>query len=193
MKQPKIVLGFVGKICAGKGVSIEYLVKNHNFIASSCSDRIREEIRRKGEEINRKNLQQTSWDLKQKFGPTVLAKKTWQNLIDQEMEKVAIDSIRATEEVRYLKLKPNFYLVAIEANQRLRFERLLKRHIKGQKEPTTWEEFVKVEKRDNTGDGRNIQGCINLADFKIVNEGTFKDLYQNLEEILKKINNEGKN
>lgn len=191
MKQPKIVLGFVGRICAGKGVSIDYLVKKHGFIASSCSDRIREEIRRRGQEISREVLQQTSWELKEKFGATILADRTWQLLIEQGIEKVAVDSIRATEEIEYLKTKPNFYLIALEANQRLRFERLLQRQIEGQKEPTTWEEFVKVEKRDETGDGRNIQGCIDLADFKILNEGSLENLHQKLEEILKKINHEG--
>jgi dephospho-CoA kinase len=183
-KNPKIIIGFVGKMCSGKGEAIKYLVEKYEFTVSSCSDRVREEIRRSGREITRDNLHQTAGNLRKEFGAQVLAERTWEQILGQKTERAAIDSIRAIEEVEFLKTLPNFYLIALEANQKLRFERITKRVISGQADPTTWEAFVKSEERDNTGDGRNIEACIKLADFHIKNETTKNELYSQLDKIM---------
>lgn len=184
--QPKIIIGFVGKLCAGKGFAISYLVEKHGFISSSCSDRIREEIRKNGDEVTRERLQETGGKLRQEFGPSVLAKKTIDDLSQKGVEKAVVDSIRATEEVELLKTIPNFYLIAVNADTKLRFDRMIARK-RGESDPITFEEFQKTEERDLKGDGRDIEGCINMADFQIQNNGTEEELYQKLEEVLQKI------
>lgn len=178
------IIGFAGKNCSGKGEAVKYLTEKYNFIAASLSDRIRDEIRRKGEEITRETLQQTAGDLRKEFGPYVLAKRTWEKISEQNIEKTVIDSIRSSEEVEFFKKLPNFYLIAIEANPKLRFERMIKRANRGHTDPKTWEEFVEEEVRDDTGDGRDIEACIKMADFQITNEGTEQELFESLDKIL---------
>lgn len=185
MNEPEIILGFVGKLGAGKGTAIDYLVEKHGFYSSSCSDRIREEIVRQGLEITRERLQEIGGKLREELGPAVLAIKTWEMLLSKEIEKAAIDSIRGLPEVEYLKTLPNFYLIAIEADPKIRFERITKRQ--RESDPQTWEDFFRAEERDLNKDGRNIDACIAAADFHIGNEGTTDELYKKVEEVLDKI------
>jgi dephospho-CoA kinase len=180
---PKIVIGFTGLMGSGKGLAVAYLAKKHGFISDALSNRVKEEILRKGEEINRLTLPITAGELREKYGPQVLAEKTWEKIIRENPQKVAIDGIRSPEEVEFFKNQPNFYLIALSAPQKLRFERLAKRIVPGRKEPTTWKEFLAAEKRDSQY-GMNIPACIKLADFKIINEGTEEKLYQQLDKIL---------
>lgn len=186
---PQVVLGFVGRYCAGKGMAIAYLAEKYGFLTSSCSDRIREEIRKNSQEITRENLQTTAGRMRKELGPAVLAIKTWQFIQENSPEKAAIDSIRGLEEVDYFKANvPNFYLVAIDVDQRTRFERMLERtKLEGRADLKTWEEFVRSEERDNNQDGRNIDGCIKRADFTIENNGTTEEFYQKIDQLLKKI------
>ncbi len=189
-KNPELILGFVGKVAAGKGSAISYLVEEYGFFSSSCSDRIREEILKQGKEINRETLQEVGGILRKQHGPAVLAEKTWQNLLENKVEKAVIDSIRGIEEVEYLKRIKNFYLIFVDADMKTRFQRTVER---GRGDPVTWGEFIKSEERDLTGDGRNITACIEAADFKIENDGTLGQLYVQLEEILRGIKGHQKN
>jgi dephospho-CoA kinase len=44
-----------------------------------------------------------------------------------------------------------------------------------------------MEERDNKKEGRDIEACLKMADFRIENNGTLKELYQKLDKVLKKI------
>ncbi|MBI4039765.1 AAA family ATPase [Candidatus Daviesbacteria bacterium] len=182
---PEIILGFVGKLGAGKGEAISYLIKKYDFYSTSLSDRIREEIKRRGQEITRETLQKIGGEMRQSLGPSVLAKLTLENVLVSGAKFAVIDSIRALEEAQFLKTAPNFHLVAVDADPKIRFQRLVKRA--RENDPITWEGFLKTEKRDNVGDGRNIDACIALADFKINNRGTQQELYSQLDKLLKKL------
>lgn len=182
----KVVIGFVGKFGVGKGLAIDYLKNKHEFYASSCSDRIREEILRNNKEVTRENLQTTAGKLRKEFGSTVLAERTWKYIEESNNRKTVIDSIRSVEEVEYLKKQPNFYLISLDAPQRLRFERMVSRNNPG--DPKTWEDFLQVEARDDNKDGRSIDEAMDLADSQIINEGSEEELYKSLDKILTKIN-----
>ncbi len=183
---PKIIIGFTGLMGSGKGMAVSYLVEKYGFKADALSNRVKEEVLKKGEEVNRITLPETAGYLRKKFDPDILAKKTWEKMIQEKPDMVALDGIRSVEETNFFKKLPNFYLVAIEANQKLRFERLTKRVVPGRTEPQTWAEFLAAEQRDRNF-GMNIPGSIKLADFHIINEGTAKDLYQELDKVLEKI------
>ncbi len=103
--------------------------------------------------------------------------------MEENPDKIALDGIRSIEEANFFKKLPNFYLIAIEADQKLRFDRLVKRIMPGRSEPQTWEEFLAAEERDRNY-GMNIQGSMKLADFHITNEGTENELFQSLDKIL---------
>jgi dephospho-CoA kinase len=187
-KKEKVIIGLVSPISAGKGTVVELLQKK-GFSALSLSDRIREEITSRNQKITRKRLLAVADELRQNFGPAVLAQRTWQIAQNQNKQKIVIDSIRGIAEVNFFKNKPGFYLLGIKAPRKKRFLWAKKRSREG--EPLTWEEFVEVDKKDFfSGDGqvgRNIPACLEKADSIIDNEGTVKDLENKVEEVLKKI------
>ncbi|MDO8638209.1 MAG: AAA family ATPase [Candidatus Daviesbacteria bacterium] len=185
-KQPKIILGFVGKLCAGKGAAISYLVEKHGFYASSCSDRIREAIRADGLEVTREKLLEFGGKLREEFGPEALAKLTWEKISREGVKKAVVDSIRAKGEAEFFKTLPNFHLIAIDSDQKTRFERMKTRN-RGESDPTTFEEFQKTEEVDISGGGRDVEAVIQMADFKIENNGTERKLHQKLDKLLEEL------
>ena len=102
----------------------DYLVKKHGFFYSSTSDEIREEIRKRGQEITRDSLQHIGGELREKYGPGILAKRAWKRVIESGKNKAVVDSIRAVGEIEFLKKQPSFSLVKVVANQRIRFQRM---------------------------------------------------------------------
>ena len=181
----KIVLGFVGLPCAGKGTAIDYLVKKHHFFYSSTSDEIREELKKRNIEITRENLQNLSGQLKGENGPDFWARKAWKKVVTSGSEKAVVDSIRAVPEVAFLKKQKNFYLIAVNASPEVRFQRMRGRNREG--DPQVWEDFVKMEEKDKTGGGRNIDACLQMADFTVENNGTIDVIGEQLEDILSKV------
>jgi len=111
-KKKKIIIGLTGPIAGGKGVVADYL-KEKGFFYSSTSDRVREELRRRKIEIIREGLQKVADELRKKFGPEVLASRTYKKIINQKIPFGIIDSIRGEAEVDFLKEKPNFYLIGV--------------------------------------------------------------------------------
>jgi len=192
MAQEKIIIGLVGSIASGKGAVADFL-KKRGFWAISLSDRIREELKRERGEITREALQATADQLRKKFGPAVLAERTWQKVTEQGFSKTVIDSIRGEAEVDYLKSKDNFYLIGVKAPRRKRFLWAKERNREG--EPLSWREFVAVDKKDFKSGrgkmGRNITVCLEKSDFLINNNGTIKELEIKVLEILKKIKQNG--
>ena len=78
----------------------------------------------------------------------------------------------------------NFLLLSVDAEQKIRYERILKRG--SETDHVTFEEFqAQEEKEMNNTDPtkQNVAECMKLADVQIRNDGTFEDLYQKLDEI----------
>ena len=187
-KTKRLIIGLTGPIAAGHGIVAEYL-KKKGFYYSSTSDRIREECRRRGVEITRDSLQRISDELRRKFGPEILAKRTWDIIKDYPL--AVIDSIRNIAEIEFLKTKSSFTrdkvltkrgsyfcLLGITAPRRLRFQRVVFRN--RESDPTTWEGFLAADKKDfKSGQGkfgRDIPACLKKADFLIKNTGTIEEL-----------------
>lgn len=188
-KAPEIVLGLVGKLCAGKGTVINYLISKHDFYASSCSDRIREKIREQGLEVTRDRLLEFGGKLRGELGPAALAKMTWKKITEEGPEKAVVDSIRAVGEAEFLKDIPHLYLVALDADQKVRFERMAAR--KREADPQTFEEFQATEEADMNKGGRDVDACMQMADFHLENNGTEEDLNKKIDELLVKLASQG--
>jgi dephospho-CoA kinase len=182
-KTKKIIIGLTGPMAAGHGIIGDYL-KKKGFFFSSTSDRIREECRRRGKEITRDSLQNTADELRHKFGPEVLAKRTW-NIVKKYPLSV-IDSIRNLSEVEFLETKPNFYLIGVTASRKIRYQRLVARN--RESDPITWREFLAADKKDfKSGQGkfgRNINACLGKTDLLLHNNKKVKDLEKKVEEWL---------
>lgn len=187
------IIGIVGPFASGKGVVTGYLIKKYGYTSFSLSSIVHDEVKKKGlVNYDRTILQNTGDELRKKEGDGVLARRAMQQLTANRKQltetKVVIEGIRNPGEVEYLRSIPGFFLIAVDASAKIRFQRILER--KKPWDPTDWESFKKVDGRDR-GDKENTNGqqvrkCMEMADVKIKNEGGVKEVEREVEKILKK-------
>lgn len=179
MKKQAYLIGITGTNGAGKGEVAAYLTKK-GYDYFSLSDLIREEMEKKGGEINRNNLIKMGNKLREKFGADILARRVMKRI----KGKAVIDSIRNPKEVGYLRKHKSFLLLAVDAPVELRFERVRSR---GRDESASnLEEFIRMEEEEMTDykNGQQIGNCMYLADITLINDGSLEDLHKKLEALL---------
>ena len=179
MKKEREVIGLTGTNGAGKGeVALYFIKKGYTYF--SLSDLIREELKKKCQEESRDNLIKTGNKLRERFGADVLARRVMKRI----RGKAVVDSIRNPKEVEYLREKGEFILLAIDAPLELRYKRVMKR---GRAESaTTIQKFAEKEREEVTDSekGQQLGNCMKMADFRIDNDGSLKELHQKLEKLL---------
>lgn len=181
----KIVIGLVGPIASGKGTISEYL-KSIGFQYFSLSNVVRAETQERGLEMNRQNLQDVGNDLRENFGGAVLVER----LVDEIMKHdfVVIDGVRNPQEI--IAIKDNFdgKIVHISAFKNRRLERYLRRAEDRGEDSASVSKFKKVDARDlgqgEDDNGQKVSECLAMADFKLVNNSTVEQFYQDCQAML---------
>ena len=180
-----IVIGLTGKNAAGKGTVAEILSQN-NFVYHSLSDSLRDELKILGKDETRDNLIETGNKLRKEGGPGVLADKMVPKLSTDHNH--IVDSIRNPFEVNSLRdncSSNTFFLISVDADARLRYDRLCSRGRIGDSD--SWESFVNQEKQEENNDDPNKQQLsktMDMADYSIDNSGTLEDLEKQIKKIL---------
>lgn len=181
----KKVVGLVGPIASGKGTVAQYLSKK-GYKSYSLSDRIREEITARGLIITRESLNTVSNELREKFGPQVLAELTAKLIERDNPELVVVDAIRNPAEVNFLKQKFGARIIGVVADQKKRFELFMKRGT-NTTGISSWEEFRTLDNAELFQNGEHkqqVNKSLELADFIIENNGTFEELNTKVDEAI---------
>ncbi|MCX6712541.1 MAG: AAA family ATPase [Candidatus Vogelbacteria bacterium] len=184
-----MIIGITGTLGAGKGTIAEYLVKQKGFKHYSARDFITEEIKKRGLSVERDNLVMVANDLRAKYGSAYVIEELYKQAFADGGDGV-IESIRTIGEVETMKGKKDFYLLAIDAEIKSRYERIKKRA--SVTDVVTFEEFAEQEKREMSStdpNKQNLAECIRQADYLITNDGAVEDLNKKIEEILQAIIN----
>lgn len=179
-----MIIGITGTLAAGKDTIASYLQKK-GFVHHSLSDILREELKKQGIKENIDNLLALGNKLRQEFGPGILGKKTLEKIKKNKEKNATASSIRHPKEIEELKKAKNFILIAVDAPIKIRYKRIQKRKRIG--DQVSFEKFKSQEKSQLKGNKTQVQllKCIKMADYKIINNGTFEDLYKNIDKILK--------
>ncbi|MFA6253835.1 MAG: AAA family ATPase [Candidatus Paceibacterota bacterium] len=181
-----MIIGITGTLGAGKGTVVEYL-KKKDFRHYSVTAFITDEIIRRGLPVNRDNMILVANDLRAEYGSAYIVEKLYERASVNGGDSV-IESIRTVGEVDALKEKIGFYLFAVNAEMKTRYDRIVKRA--GEKDSVTFEQFAEQEKQEMTStdpNKQNLAECIRRADYLINNDGTIEDLNNQVEKILQKI------
>lgn len=185
----KTVLAIVGPMAAGKGTFIDIL-KKKGFESSSTSDRIREEITKRGLKITRDSLTEVANDLRSKFGNDILSKRTAEYLGNAKSDLFVIDSIRNPKEIEFFKSQYDMKVVAITADQRIRYNRFIER--KTNSEPMSFERFCDIDDKELHGDqgshSQRVEDCMKMADKTLENNGSVEDLEEKIDTMLVEFN-----
>ncbi len=178
-----MIIGLTGTNAAGKTTIVDYLISK-NFEYYSLSDILRDELTRSGLKQNRENLIRMGNELREKKGASVLADMIKDKL---SAKNTVIDSIRNISEIQSLRQLANFFLIAIDAPEEIRYQRAINRNrienIKSLKE------FVEVENKEKSlnTNHQNIILCMEQADFKIYNNDDMSGLQKKVDNIIDQI------
>jgi len=185
---PKNVFGLVGPIASGKGTVAGFL-KERGYSVYSLSDRIREEITKRGLEITRDTLNEVSNELRGTLGSDILAKRTSELIEKDNPDLVVVDAIRNPAEVSYIKNTFGAKIIGVVADQQRRFD-FFKNRGTNKAGVSTWEEFKDLDDRELSQAGsyrQQVKACLELADTIIENNGTIADLKLKVEEVIGKL------
>jgi dephospho-CoA kinase len=181
-----MIIGLTGGMACGKKTVLGFL-DERGFIGFTFSDILKDILIENNMPVTRENQQNLGNEIRTKEGSGGLAKRLIAKM--EPGKNYVIDGIRNLGEVNELRKLKDFYLIAIDVPQKLRFERIVARNM--DRDPKTWDEFIKADTRDfNDGlsSGLQIDKCMEIADYTIMNDSTIDEFKERFEEIFNRIN-----
>ncbi len=179
-----IIIGITGTLGAGKGTIVDYLVKEKGFVHYSVRAYITEECQRRGLEVNRDTLTMVGNDLRAAHCPSYITDQLFERA-KAEGKNAVIESVRTPGEIHSLREKGEFYLFAVDADRKIRYDRI---YLRGSEtDHIDFDTFVANEEREMTAtdpNKQNLGACIKEADFVFMNDGTIPELHQQVEKVL---------
>lgn len=182
-----ITIGITGTLGAGKGTIVDYLIEKKGYVHYSVRAYLTEEIKRRGLEVNRDTMTMVGNDLRATHSPSYIVEQLYEKA-QASGKNCIIESVRTPGEVAALRGKPNFYLFAIDADPKVRYERIV---IRGSEtDHVSFETFIANEQREMTSDDpnkQNLKVCIDQADYCFDNGGSIEELRNKVEVVLQQI------
>lgn len=184
-----LIIGITGTLGAGKGTIVDFLTMEKDFVHFSVRAFIAEEIIRRGMLVNRDSMVIVANDLRKNNSPSYITDRLYEQALVLGKDSV-IESIRTPGEVYSLREKGRFCLLAVDADSEIRYRRIRQRQ--SETDQITYQTFLDNERREMSStdaNAQNIGKCVELADYKLWNNGTIEQLNNKVEEILKEIQN----
>jgi len=181
------IIGITGTLGAGKGTIVDYLTSKHGFTHFSVRGYLTKVIQARGEEVNRDSLTHTANALRAQHSPSFIAEELFEEA-SKSGQNCIIESIRTVGEVNALKSKGGFTLFSVDTDRKIRYDRIVLRGSETDK--VSFETFSANEERELTStdpNKQNLSACMVLADYHFTNNGTFEELYHQIDNIITKL------
>jgi dephospho-CoA kinase len=181
-----MILGLAGSFGAGKGTVVDYLVDSKGFKHYSASGYITEEIVRRGLPVDRDSMIEVSNDLRAMHGPASIIDALYERA-QKEGGDAIIESLRAVAEVRRIK-ELGGTVIGVDAEPRLRYDRAFARG--SEKDNVPYEKWLEQEQAESNADDPTKQyifGALKEADYLVMNNGSLKELFEQVDEVLEKL------
>ena len=160
------LIGVAGMPGAGKATVIE-VAERLGYGAFAMGDEVRKETKQRGLDLTLRNVGEVMIDIRREEGPSAVAKRSIDKILQMKHDVIIVDGIRSLSEVEEFKKHfASFRLLAIHASPKTRFKRLNMR--KRKDDVPVWEKFLERDRRElKVGLGNVIAS----ADLMIVNDG----------------------
>jgi len=181
-----MIIGITGTAGAGKDTLARYL-SGAGFFHISLSDIIREEARRRGLSLSRRNLQDLGNQMRRRYGLGIFSEKALAKI--KKGKNYAITSIRNPGEVVPLARRREFVLLAVDAPQEQRFCRVAGRGRENGEEDV-FEAFKKSEAREIASpdaSSQQLAECMKMAQFKIINDTDLGSFFGKVDAVMARI------
>lgn len=178
------IIGITGTLGAGKGTIVDYLTTHHGFKHFSVRGYLTNVIKQRGFEVNRDTLTHTANELRAQNTPSFIAEELFKEA-ELSGGNCIIESIRTVGEITALKAKGNFTLFSVDTDRKIRYDRIVIRGSETDK--ITYETFAQNEERELTStdaNKQNLSACMQLADNHFTNNGTFDELYKQIDLVI---------
>ncbi|MFH1977973.1 MAG: AAA family ATPase [Candidatus Aenigmatarchaeota archaeon] len=176
------IIGVVGLIGSGKDVFASHLTKKYGYRTINMGDIVREFVLSLGRQITRENLHQTQKEYRDKYGADFFGKEVEKKIKANEWTHVIIDGIRRVEDIEPIKkdYEKDFMLIFIEADDKIRFERLRKRKRDG--DPKTFREFAEQERNEYVH--FHWDDLFRMAEYKLDNNRTVDEFHRVIDKFV---------
>lgn len=178
-----MIIGITGTIGAGKGTVVGYL-KEKGFRHYSSSNILCGMLREQGLPETRTYMSPLADRLAEEYPGGVLY-ISHERAKEEGAESYVLESIHRPSEAQYVRSLGGF-IVGVDADIEKRYARTVSRR-DGQKDDVTFEEFVEHARREDEGEGGgspNIRAVLKTADIVLTNNGSPKELYQQIDSAL---------
>jgi dephospho-CoA kinase len=187
------VIGITGTLGAGKGTVVDYLREHYGYRHYSVRGYLIEEAQRRGMELNRDTFVVVANDLRAKHSPSYITDQLYLQAVENGSDAI-IESVRTPGEVESLRKQEHFLLFAVDADPKIRYERIVGRG--SETDHISFETFLENEAREMSStdpNHQNIGRCMQMADYVFHNDGDFENLYEQVERVLSRLNSESDN
>ena len=179
------IIGITGTLGAGKGTIVDYLINHYGYTHYSVRGFLTDEATRRGLPINRDTFVVVANELRTCHTPSYITDELYKQA-EQAEKNAIIESIRTPGEVESLRKNRHFVLFAVDADPKIRYERIVNRA--SETDHVSFETFIENEQREMASDNPNHQNvgrCMQMADYVFKNDGDFEALYQQIEKVIK--------
>lgn len=174
-----LIVAVVGLARSGKDTVAELISERHGFMNFDFyRDVIVPLMEKQGISPSKENAATFGNQMRAKFGMGVFGEKMAE--IVGGKEKVVVTGARSLEELRHLeKIAEKFYIVKVDAPEKMRFER------RSELDPLQEKAFFERDRNDLEKKG--FQGVLKAADFSIDNSGSLEELEERVERVMERI------
>ncbi len=176
-----LIIGITGTLGAGKGTIVEHLVRVKNFRHFSVRNFLLDRIKERGLPENRDSMVSVANELRRSNSPSYIIDQLYSQAEALGSDAI-IESIRTPGEIESLQNKGSFWLFAVDADARTRYDRIRKRQ--SETDSVDFRTFLDNEAREMSSDdpnSQNLRRCIEMADFRFDNNGSVGELLRKVD------------